>query len=966
LIFDTETTADAVQRLLFGCYRHCRWTLAGTLEPIQEGLFYADDLPEFDPVGYQTLRRYAETQGLPLLSRATFSWRVFHKIAYKAQGLVVGFNLSFDLTRIAERWGEARGKQYGGFSLTLFSTRDNVTGEVRESRWLPRIWLQILTSKFSFIKFATPFELDPGEGEIETGADGKRYRRAFRGRFLDLKTLVFALTSKGHSLASAGRLYKIEHPKIDAPGHGLITPEYIAYNRRDVLATAELLEKARAHFDSHPICLDPCKAFSPAAIAKAYLRSMGVTPPNQKFTSLSKELNGIAMSAYYGGRAEARIRLTPVPVIHTDFVSMYPTVNALMGLWQFVIAETLSEEDFTDGARKILESATPEEYFQPDKWKHLHWFALVKPDGDILPVRAAYDESSPRQTNIGVNHFTSELPVWYSGPDLIAAKLLGNKTPRIIRAVRLIPHGVQAGLKPVALTEKMTIDPGKDDFFRVIIEQRKRLQRDKSDPGNIVAAQALKILANSGSYGISAECTPEELKKGAKVTVMVYGGFTGFERKTRSPETPGEFSLPPFAALITGAARLMLALLERTVADAGGTYGFCDTDSMAIVATEVGGPITPRDPSDTLLAINALSASVVQDIVERFSALNPYAKDAIPGSILEIKSVSLGKNKKIDPVQLLAISAKRYTFYRLSPSGDVEIIEPSEHGLGHLLNPCCVGTRGTRDDDEDNEDKAKPWITEVWETIVRRTLGLPVTRLSFADLPAVTRTSITTPHVMRGLSGKDWGDSLDGEIRPATFLLSVAVARLGHSVGADPTRFHLISPFTSDPSKWLDGPWVDVHSGREFRVTTDIEDLDPECVRVKTFADVVEEFAVHAEPKSAGGDGHACVRTTRGLLQRRHIRAGQIVLVGKESNRLEEVRKGLVHDWDEIVTEFDDPADDWWEKVFRPKIIGVRTADIATATGLGERAARNLRAGRSRPTPQLLARIRVVLVKRVE
>src|SRR5665213_22738 len=268
---------------------------------------------------------------------------------------------------------------------------------------------------------------------------------------------------------------------------------------------------------------------------------------------------------------------------------------------------------------------------------------------------------------------------------------------------------------------------------------------------------------------------------------MVYGGFEGFKHKVHSPETAGEFSCPPFAALITGAARLMLALLERTVTDAGGTYGFCDTDSMFIVATEVGGLMTPVDTTEDQLPVNALPVAVVQGIVERFESLNPYTKDAVPGSILAIKSVSVGGDNQIDPVQLLAISAKRYTFYRLRPGGEVEIIEPSEHGLGHLLNPYGPGTHGLTDE-QDDEDKAKPWITEVWEFVVRRTLGLPVKRLSFADLPAVTRTSITTPHVMRGFSGKDWGDSMDGEIRPATFLLTVGVARFGHPVGGDRMR----------------------------------------------------------------------------------------------------------------------------------------------------------------------------------
>jgi len=51
-------------------------------------------------------------------------------------------------------------------------------------------------------------------------------------------------------------------------------------------------------------------------------------------------------------------------------------------------------------------------------------------------------------------------------------------------------------------------------------------------------------------------------------------------------ETPGPWCFPPLATLITGAARLMLALLERSVRDAGGSYVFCDTDSMALARPE--------------------------------------------------------------------------------------------------------------------------------------------------------------------------------------------------------------------------------------------------------------------------------------------------------------------------------------------------------------------------------------------
>ena len=57
-----------------------------------------------------------------------------------------------------------------------------------------------------------------------------------------------------------------------------------------------------------------------------------------------------------------------------------------------------------------------------------------------------------------------------------------------------------------------------------------------------------------------------------------------------NPEYPGEYCFPPLASLITAAARLMLALLERCVTDLGGTYAMEDTDSMAIVANAARRP----------------------------------------------------------------------------------------------------------------------------------------------------------------------------------------------------------------------------------------------------------------------------------------------------------------------------------------------------------------------------------------
>ena len=58
--------------------------------------------------------------------------------------------------------------------------------------------------------------------------------------------------------------------------------------------------------------------------------------------AVRKRYLGYAESAFFGGRTSAHIRKVPVPVVYTDFLSMYPTVNALMGLWRYVVAEEVS------------------------------------------------------------------------------------------------------------------------------------------------------------------------------------------------------------------------------------------------------------------------------------------------------------------------------------------------------------------------------------------------------------------------------------------------------------------------------------------------------------------------------------------------------------------------------------------------------------------------------------------------
>jgi hypothetical protein len=176
------------------------------------------------------------------------------------------------------------------------------------------------------------------------------------------------------------------------------------------------------------------------------------------------------------------------------------------------------------------------------------------------------------------------------------------------------------------------------------------------------------------------------------------------------------------AALITGAARLMLALLEKSVSDFGGTYAMEDTDSMAIVATEHGGivpcPGGPCRTSDEQPGIQALSWKQVDQIVGKFASLNPYRPDAVPGSVLKIEDDNRDpKTGKRRQIYCYAISAKRYALFEWGENSAPILLRKglnnhddrwSEHGLGHLLNPT------------DPESEDREWIAQIWQDMILR------------------------------------------------------------------------------------------------------------------------------------------------------------------------------------------------------------------------------------------------------
>jgi hypothetical protein len=849
LVFDTETTLDPQeQALLFGFYRVCRLQ-DGIYQCAEEGILRADNLAmdQMDIISsYKSARSEVVgsdyDENIHVYSRAEFVERMFFD-AIRTKALIVAFNAPWDISRLSVGHRVARNRAW---TLILSERISRKTGELEPNPERPCVRVTSKDSKAAFFSLTKPVRPE----EWPTYKVGDKTRMVCR--VLDLRTLAWALFNENYSLKTACKELKTRNQKLDHKPSGTVTIEELKYGRQDVRCTVDALNALKEEFDRHPIKLHPDKAVSPASMGKSYLRAMNIVPPAKKF-DIPDYIQGIASQAYFGGRAECRIRNTAVPVVLTDFSSQYPTINSLLGNPEVLIAEKLTFEDATDEVRSFVEQIKLEDCFDQRYWKQMKFFALIRPDGDVLPVRAEYNDDGVTK-NIGVNHFTSTEPIWISGPDVIASKLLSGKVPRIEKVIRMIPHGQQAGLKAVNLRGMVEVDPRKDDLFRVMVEQKEVHKKS-----NEALSYFLKICANSTSYGMFYELTPQKQRKPVKV--KVFSGDHSHEQTVTTIEKQGEWYFPPIAALITGGAHLLLAMLERCITDKGGQYLFCDTDSMCVVASKTGGWVAcPNEPQ-----IRALSWKDVEQIVKRFESLNCYDRTKIPNSILKIEKANFDRGKQIE-VFGYAISTKRYVLYRYDSRGNILILDAKAHGLGYLYPPKDNPTNNPEND----------WLLEAWHWILEGEIARPRPSPQWFSIPAVMRMTVSTPAVL---------GMLKGFTRPFNFVHAPLLFPGLYPPGKDPSNFSVIMPFSTNRSRWLNTKAIDTHSGEQYAITL----LDPKGrtrkLEVKCYGNILGAYREHPEAKFLGHDGKPCDNLTRGLLRRSHIVASAHRYIGKETSR---------------------------------------------------------------------------------
>jgi hypothetical protein len=860
LILDTETTDDAVQRFRIGAYHLLK---GGRVK--ERGLFFDSSPSAVKEEEVELLRAEKVRLRLDeLRTRDEFIEEIIFKEILENDGTIVGLNLPFDLSRLALDWDTARSSRDKKGNLNVF-WKGGFTLRLSELPDRARLRIKHISRRFSF------FDLS-GSGRTSPSAKGRgqEYERR-QAYFLDVGTLAAALTGSTHSLESLAKLLETPHQKSPGGDYGRpIDRELIEYAINDVQVTLECYEALLERYAAHAETGRPAHAvLTEATLGKAYLDAMGIRPWQQVQTDFPPEMLGAIMSAYFGGRSEVHRRREVVRTLYCDFASMYPTVCTLMGLWRFVIAKGVATSDVTEWTQSFLKDIDAEKLAAQATWRDLTVLVEVEPNEDIFPVRARYGEEPI--TTIGVNYLTSDRPLWFTLADCVASKLLTGKAPRVRRATRFTPRQPQVGLRPVALAgdQANRVDPLTDDFYRRVIDLRRmvrKAQKEETDTGEekrLDAHQlALKILANATSYGIFIEVNVEDLNEPEDITL--YERDKPRTVSTDKREAPGRYFHPLLGTLITGAARLMLAIAERKLLDAGLDWAFCDTDSMAFAK--------PGVMDDTIFETR------VGEICDWFAPLDPFE---LKDEVLEMEGenfVGKGPDRRLEPLYCYAISAKRYALFNKAPDGDPPIRKASGHGLGHLLPPY------PNPENFENEAGVPLWQEDFWREIIRAALaGTPdQVRLDWREdmkAPAASRYAATTPKLLRSFKQWNEGKPPQEKVRPFNFMLWFhakephELAIEGHDIGwTKRTRKPKpAAPYEKDPAKAAPKAF-----DRETGEAVPLEWLD-------TYQRLLRTYARHPETKFAPAD-----RTFCGPLQRRHVHVTGIQFIGKEADRWED------------------------------------------------------------------------------
>jgi hypothetical protein len=250
-------------------------------------------------------------------------------------------------------------------------------------------------------------------------------------------------------------------------------------------------------------------------------------------------------------------------------------------------------------------------------------------------------------------------------------------------------------------------------------------------------------------------------------------------------------------------------------------------------------------------------------IRDRFVTLNPYDREAVPGTILKLEDENFADERREERCELYcyAVSEKLYVLFTLDARGEPVIRKYSSHVLGQYRSPIPGDRHG--------------WIIDAWEREIRGALGHSVEPFPWEQYPAISQLTLTTWSVF-----KPYRESVD--LRPFDFLAVGVVNRSAIDLAIeDVARAERCCEeprpacaLFSDLARWRQQDWRCLRCGTAW----DFERRP----RLKTYASLIRSTLQGAERKRLAPDGSIPTRQTRGLLIPRRVHVEHLTSIGKE------------------------------------------------------------------------------------
>lgn len=825
LVVDTETSVDISQKARIAMF---------TLFDLQEAAKHPDTIEyasqgmvvyNLTPNELVLIRAYCKENNLHLISQETFITKLLYPSL--AQGaMLIGHNINFDIGALCTDFMLVPDTKQFRFKLctcnetqNLLHTHDKISAPCDIH---PTIIIEHVKTK----RFIMYVEADNYGAIGDTITLGNALLGLGKSSLNDM-IKRYGFTDKGKkAVESYGTPY-------DAT--------FFEYAMHDVYLTSTLISAEYQLYLQHGISKQFHTIMSEASVGKAYNEKLGVPPFKLVHSEVPKFMFDRANGSYYGGRSEVHIRMKPTQILYADFKSEYPLVNALLNSQSYLLADYIRIEHCVSEAIELINSITLEDLQQKETWKILTMLVKVEVTNGILPAKLELASSTKIYGQMTVKP-PAKVIQWYSMLDIIASKIRTGIAPTILDAYRLVPQrSIRTNQIDVLGNKNYHVDLRRDDFFVKVIDLRDSVKSElkqvkqtiKTAPSNELYQRknflenlqlALKLMANSTSYGILVETREVERK-----------------------DIAGKYNAQPIGIHITAGARLLLAIAEKLGLDRSIEHAFCDTDSFAYAK--------PDDMHEEEFYTK------VMECIHWFKPLSPYASS---DEIFELEDVNF-LNGELTKLYALCVSAKRYVLYNKLSNGTYLIRKMSEHGLPYYLTDFEIALPDDIVDierDELDKRKYKPERYCLWYRAIQQIEqgNYPtVVKELWSNQLAIEQTTITTPKQYQYFN-------YIPDVRPFSFFVVTPKSRFKHR--RDRYYMPYITNGTMINQLLLEGK---VRKVKTNEVVTSV-DLD-------TIQERLEDFFLHAENKSSNGHNIGTMerRNLEDIVVQERIRSGKKV-----------------------------------------------------------------------------------------